>query len=80
MRILFWESQRLGAEVIDLLFIVESLKGREVDALEDSPQGVLFITLLLLNVDDLSDALLEGGFAMVVRLEFHGHKMLMLQK
>ena len=72
MRILFWESQRLGAEVIDLLFIVESLKGREVDALEDSLQGVLFITLFLLNVDDLSDALIECGFAMVVGFEFHG--------
>ena len=71
---MFGEVQRLGAKLVDLFFVVEGLQRGIVDALEDGLQGFLFAAFFLLDVDNLSDALFKGGFAMGVRFEFHEGK------
>ena len=63
-------------KVINLFLVVEGLQRREVDALENGFQGFFFVALLFLDVDDLRDALFEGGFAMGVRVEFHDGSVL----
>ena len=71
MWFLFRKVQCLGTESVDLFRIVEGFQCGVVDALENGLQGLLKAALFLLNVDDLSDAFVERGFAMVVRIEFH---------
>ena len=67
---MFREVQRLGAKVVDFFLIVEGFQRGEVDTLENGFQGFLLVAMLFLNFDDLSDALVEGGFAMVIGLKF----------